>query len=386
MKKLLYLSILLSLVLPVMLRSDDAPVVPAQGGAVRPVHHTDIEMVRERIDIYMKEDHYQVTVEYLFRNTGASHKVTMGFPNKSNAFYSSTIRNFSATVDGVAQEIHTRPAHPEEKVNEWQARDLYECFDTSFNAGEEKKVTNRYTQHYVHGYDTDWLWLEYILTTGAFWKGRIGTIDVYVHYGSQPFYNFSATGPGNAETEIDESARVIHYRYRNVEPEKNFTLRFPSLIQKTESSGHLASRRYDYSPKSAHDNDLSTAWVEGERDDGIGEWLTFSISPGVAGGKLPGGFKVSKIGIINGCAKDDAIFAMNNRVKKFTLRYIWFDTDVAREGTARSYTLRDTRNLQFITFPQPVYMSEVTFQILDVYRGTKYRDTCISEVRFYVEE
>ncbi|MGE5604464.1 MAG: NADase-type glycan-binding domain-containing protein [Bacteroidota bacterium] len=115
------------------------------------------------------------------------------------------------------------------------------------------------------------------------------------------------------------------------------------------------------------DKDLKTAWVPtGREKNGIGEWLDFKFYPGQV---------IKSIQIINGYAKSEAIYQVNNRVKRFKLS---FDN-----GTTLESELKDRqKGFQTIPLTKPQRIEYLRMTILEVYPGTKYHDTCISEVNF----
>ena len=50
------------------------------------------------------------------------------------------------------------------------------------------------------------------------------------------------------------------------------------------------------------------------------------------------------------------------------------------------YILKDTMDMQYLVFPEPIYMSSMKISILEVYKGSKWDDTCISELRIFTSE
>ena len=122
-------------------------------------------------------------------------------------------------------------------------------------------------------------------------------------------------------------------------------------------------------PRNVVDGNKNTAWVEGSPDDGIGEWikLTFTESK-----------KINKIGVIPGYAKTDRIFKANNRVKSATLIFSNGDTQVV--------AFEDQPEMQYFTITSGKKTAYVKLVINSVYKGTKYQDTCISEIGIKGEE
>ena len=112
------------------------------------------------------------------------------------------------------------------------------------------------------------------------------------------------------------------------------------------------------------DGNLSTAWVEGGSGDGIGEVLLFSFD-----NPTP----VKQIVIANGYNKSQSVFSKNNRVKSFNVK--------TSTGSSRDIQVADKGGYQILVLPDLGEIQWLTLTLTGVYRGTKYRDTAISELQ-----
>lgn len=122
-----------------------------------------------------------------------------------------------------------------------------------------------------------------------------------------------------------------------------------------------------YYPELVLDRDYSTAWVEGNPGDGIGEWIQLnSTTPQ----------KVSKIEIANGYKKSQELYTKNNKIKKILIEFS-DGTNIVRELSD------DYFNNFIIKFDSNIQTQFIKFTILDVYKGTDYSDTCIAEIKTY---
>ena len=131
----------------------------------------------------------------------------------------------------------------------------------------------------------------------------------------------------------------------------------------------LSGKEVVYDALNAFDDDTETVWVENADDSGIDEKLTVVFYEPI---------KIDEIQIINGFAHKD-YYKKNNRVK--TLNIGFLDTDA---GYVREYTLKDNcEDFQSIYLDETFTVDALVFTIQNVYRGTKYNDTCIDEIRFY---
>ncbi len=121
----------------------------------------------------------------------------------------------------------------------------------------------------------------------------------------------------------------------------------------------------NYNQQNVWDKDPSTAWVEGDKGDGIGEWLDFWLYRKKQ--------TINSISIINGYVKNETIYNANNRVKKVR---IW-----ANNGDSYLFDLEDNNlQKQILKLPKPINASTLKIIIVDIYKGSKYNDTSISEV------
>ena len=105
-------------------------------------------------------------------------------------------------------------------------------------------------------------------------------------------------------------------------------------------------------------------WVEGKKDDGIGESFEFDMAYSPR--------EPWDIRILNGYVDPlkPHLFKENNRIKKALL-----ETDT---GIKKEVEFRDEVEFTQIILPDDV--KHVKLTILEVYKGTKYQDTCITSV------
>ena len=158
----------------------------------------------------------------------------------------------------------------------------------------------------------------------------------------------------------------------------------------TVSSSLKIQNDHAYNEKSISDLNYKTAWVEGVKGDGIGEFITYEFPP-----LNP---RITKIIIANGYIKDKKTWQNNARVKQLkmyvddkfyailNLKDVYAEQtfEVSPIGYAQrkksSYkkdgTLIDDMNGKVIP---PI---KIKFEILEVYKGDKYEDTAITEIYF----
>lgn len=117
------------------------------------------------------------------------------------------------------------------------------------------------------------------------------------------------------------------------------------------------------------------AWAEGVLGDGIGETIEIREMYHGTGDDV---FRYNDVCIVNGYAKDETTWQENNRVKSMKLYFA--------DEYMGTITLEDTMLPQYVDL-SPVAMkvgngceAKFCFEITEVYKGTKYDDTCISGI------
>ena len=114
-----------------------------------------------------------------------------------------------------------------------------------------------------------------------------------------------------------------------------------------------------------NDGDTSTPWEEGVEGDGIGEQITYEPESGT---------KLQVIRIYPGNGRSDKAFQENNRPKTITLEI---------DGKKQALNFDDAGHFYTFSSKKPVTAKQVKLIIDSVYPGSKWQDTCISEVEFY---
>lgn len=139
-----------------------------------------------------------------------------------------------------------------------------------------------------------------------------------------------------------------------------------------------------YSAHSAQDRDLSTAWCEGSTGDGIGDVVIVARDT-----KRP-------LEIFSGYGKSKKLHRANGRPRSVRVYVLQADeTGVTEMGEIHKRvrvlakkTVELADRFGFQPLPLPAHESTnsnastfVALEILSVYEGAKYKDTCISEIR-----
>jgi len=151
----------------------------------------------------------------------------------------------------------------------------------------------------------------------------------------------------------------------------------------TKVSSSLTSQGENvYTAQSVSDDDVRTAWVEGAKGYGIGEYVEFIFNYNAP--------RATSVTISNGYNKNSPTWKNNSRVKTLNV----YEND----KLLMVVNLADTRDLQKFDLPHPIPnrkgedgMSQhdenkppvrLKMMISEVYKGDKYDDTAISEITF----
>lgn len=316
-----------------------------------------------------------------------------------------------------AEEIPTDGEGGGIKVKAWHV------FKLDFDKGQTRRITVKYRNPYFASYDyvsddtrLSPLSLTYVFSSAAAWAGPIkqGMVTVRALSTDASMLNFShpkrfqkdgdvwrwqftdleptleddlviTLRPGGfgqgIYTDVAEAieAQSGGSEYRGWGAKMNFDgnskmggkWELHRRDYKAKASSTLAASkelRYDAQLLAIDDSESdSSAWVEGVKGDGIGESVTLT---------LPKPAKLNRVGLVNGYAKSDDIYEKNNRISKL---------DVSLDGGAPFQVSvpdeRLTSEMFYFDLPEsskPV--STVKLTIAGVYKGTKYDDTCLSEV------
>lgn len=149
---------------------------------------------------------------------------------------------------------------------------------------------------------------------------------------------------------------------------KNYTYLANEVISSSyliEKSKKIKSDIH-YLPYYIVDGQIGTCWVEGIKGPGIGEWILIPLTKKV---------KLQKIGISIGFDKNEMSFYDNNRIKTLKVSL--------NDDSSMNYTFNDNRGIQYIYFDEPIIISSLKFEIVDIYKGKKYDDTCLSEIEIW---
>ena len=138
-----------------------------------------------------------------------------------------------------------------------------------------------------------------------------------------------------------------------------------SCVDITSSS--MLTEKYDknmYQPVKVLDGKPDTGWMESDKGNGAGEWLEIKFEKPVTADKLviyPGWF-------------DKRYWEQNNRIKSLQIEL---------DGYTQTTKFKDQMIPQEVNLDGAKTFSKAKFIIKDVYKSTKWDDSCINEIEFW---
>jgi len=393
---------------------------------------SQVEMRSEDLKIDLFKGYARVSVTYEMVNPGKKVIVQAGFPSiiladpKSNMYGDKKLKakdaidiyKYRIVVNGKKipywirtvgfigwNKLHDYYYHTGGTAKKKKAWGYMLMSRIVFKAGEKKKIQISFLSKYQRvsggtGSMSEYLkqYFTYLLATASVWKGPIkkGSIRIRVigipekMVKIYPSRQFTKTGNSyiwnfqNLEPKIKHNIQVsIDNRYTQYllfKKGEYGNLRGWYIIRgKKYYYDHqkfrikASSTLKGYSAYSARDFKTKTAWVEGKKSAGIGEYLLLGLYRPA---------KLSHIGIIPGLAKNRKLYFLNNRVAEvkvvinnsFTVTKSFPDIFLEKNsyGPAAFYFV----NVQ--KYGKKVRTVKII--ITKVYKGSKYDDTCISEV------
>lgn len=145
-----------------------------------------------------------------------------------------------------------------------------------------------------------------------------------------------------------------------------------SMKLKSVSSTLKPEGKANYEAKNLFDNLRNTAWVEGAKGQGIGEYIELSV-PKKSNAEAK---DETIIDVFNGYSQNPATYKKNSRVKKFKL---YVNGQAIAILDLQDTPNRQTFDIEKLAIPKNVDLT-YKFEILDVYKGDKYEDTAITEL------
>lgn len=128
----------------------------------------------------------------------------------------------------------------------------------------------------------------------------------------------------------------------------------------------IEKKVFDYTIDKMIDLNPATSFVESSEDDNISFDINlYDLSRNIKGLK-----------IINGFAKNENLYMANNQVKTIIIE--GYQDDITTPAFVKTWNLKQTMDYQIIKIDFPD-CRRLHIQSTELYKGTKYNDTCIAE-------
>jgi hypothetical protein len=141
---------------------------------------------------------------------------------------------------------------------------------------------------------------------------------------------------------------------------------------KITSSSYLKEQdKSTYLPDNLHDFDLFTAWVPDSKTGVIGKKVNFHFKPFSP--------RVNEVIIYNGYIKNKELWQANSRAKKLKL---YINNKPYANLELQDLTASQSFKIDPIQSTDSTKDLVLTFEVIEIYKGTKYDDLAISEINF----
>jgi len=388
---------------------------------------TDVTIEDETLKIDLHPDYAAVDVRYRMHNTGPKVQQDFFFPverwgknpDADTDTKSADVRDYQITVDG-KKLPSTNVSGPKEKANETTPGQFYQQSVSTIKSWKksvipfERNQTREFTIHYNapyaendesvsdDGHFSD-ATFAYSLSPAATWKGQIGKGKIEINILHPEPEDVSIEKPKERFQKINDT----HYEwtFENLKPTLADDIRivahskydrYPAGFSEEDRSRHAeyvlrehqyfldhtdydatasstlaAQGKHNYDVVNIKDDptrEVQSPWAEGVEGDGIGESITLNVKrPLPLYGILiqPGYYDYD----------DKGPWLKNNRVAALEITLNdehTFTESIPDEHFERPYLIR-VRD-----YTKPV--TKIKLAIKGVYRGTQFRDTCISLV------
>lgn len=173
---------------------------------------------------------------------------------------------------------------------------------------------------------------------------------------------FGSSVSTSSETVASAAGQTVSYQVTDSWDHSGLQKITPTDITATQ---YLTTSNKEYPPSNASDGNDATSWQVRTDASGAGEAVTV---------QLPDNTSVQCIGLKSGNWNGSDNYACNNRPKDLTMEI---------NGESYDISTSDQMTEHYVVFDSPVTTDSIKLTIRDVYQGSKWNDTCISEIEVY---
>ena len=368
---------------------------------------SDIILKKENLVLRFIDDCVIVSCDYiLFNKSNADKNIDFAF-NITDSAYDS-LKYYNIFIDGmnVDSELHKETSHD---VNE-NAYSWWELSKINLSANKETNISICYRvetendgTYYKSNFDKENVFLYNLYPALSFGDGVIEDFTLTIDASDILGWNGKITKIEGIDISLKNSDRTVTKSFKNFDLNKHKQLKisyniknyyFARLYEKygigyfVTATSEMREGSTIYSANNLRDKNCKTAWVEAKPDFGKNEKI-----------KIECNGSITQLLLVNGFRKSEKTYYENNRVKKIAL-YV----DGTRLGEMtfpdRPYHQVDASNIldegellnlnpDFFTNNSGKVWSNasafypnknIEIEILEIYPGSKYNDTCISDI------
>ncbi|MCE5200498.1 MAG: hypothetical protein ABFD54_14035 [Armatimonadota bacterium] len=213
--------------------ADDGGVHGVGGSAelIKP-EHSSIRMIREQVNAQVLRSWRtppRVRCEFVFKNEGKATTVKMGFPEMSAGELAPIPDKNVTALDGYLSWVDGKPVKTRivpSRNNGDQNYQAWHIKDVSFAAGQTRTIVDSYSGGMGGDVDGN-RWFNYILKTGASWKGPIGKAAIKVNIKDMLHtYKIDRIEPQGYK----KNDGIVSWTLTNIEPKQNISIAFSPLV------------------------------------------------------------------------------------------------------------------------------------------------------------
>lgn len=397
-------------------------------GKVQLLSNDYVDLIKEDLSIVIDGDYSSVRANYVLLNRNSDlDTITYGFPvdvmqdawEDGFIFNNQDLPEISFMLDGKPLSIKK---HIDLAINffelnngsshrirrHWFLVDLILPVKANYNLDVSYKVKNHFiddafSKFFFRIYDKRQFFYDF--SPAASWgRGQVNELNitadlskVYCPENSIKISGINLTRNANGiYTSSIQNLNLKNINLFSIQYENTFN-RMAEVIKKYDLTKRdvkniMASStlKGNYNCSNLIDRDFHSAWSEGANNSGIGERIVIDLNDSYLGA----------ICLVNGYTKSEETYYNNNRIKKAKIEFEVFSERNARKDGYKEYfsefqevdfpdlpykTINENYFTELITIAADMGDSnlkfkKITITILDVYRGKKYNDTCISEI------
>jgi hypothetical protein len=147
---------------------------------------------------------------------------------------------------------------------------------------------------------------------------------------------------------------------------------------------NVSSALEKYPMQNIQDKNFQTVWVEGRKDSGVGEWIKYEITLKNEYRNTDESLVLRWFTLFGGHGKSQ-YYAKNNRIKvlRAEIKYnnkmytVHYKLDDVQKVQSYIFKHSDVR----FALNKKIPKIEITFYIEEIYKGSKWDDTCITEMK-----